>query len=84
FPALTQFLSLDHRSLPVHWVCKPGSPCDIILLSPNHCTEELKFTFRILPWILKRCNSVSVTWTNFPTNVCPDSSARFSLPKLFA
>ncbi|MEQ2249445.1 hypothetical protein ILYODFUR_029354, partial [Ilyodon furcidens] len=53
FPALTQFLSLDHRSLSVHWVCKPGSPCDIILLSPNHCTEELKFTFRILPWILK-------------------------------
>ncbi|MED6252879.1 hypothetical protein ATANTOWER_018605 [Ataeniobius toweri] len=56
FPALTQFLSLDHHSLPVHWVCKPGSPCDIILLSPNHCTEELKFTFRILPRILKRTN----------------------------
>ncbi|MED6248550.1 hypothetical protein ATANTOWER_001845 [Ataeniobius toweri] len=52
--ALTVFLPPDHWTLPVHWVYQPESPCDIILLSPNHLTEEPKFTFRILPWILKR------------------------------
>ncbi|MED6255083.1 hypothetical protein ATANTOWER_004493 [Ataeniobius toweri] len=54
FPVLTQSLSFHHHTLPVYWVCKPESRCDVNLPSPNHCTEEPKFTVCILQLILKR------------------------------
>ncbi|KAK5605827.1 hypothetical protein CRENBAI_005257 [Crenichthys baileyi] len=54
FWTLTLFMPPDLRSLPGHWVYKPESPCDVILLSPKPRTEELKFTFPILQRILKR------------------------------
>ncbi|MED6251400.1 hypothetical protein ATANTOWER_030234 [Ataeniobius toweri] len=53
-PALTLFLSPDHRLLLSHWVCKMGSQSYVGLLPPNDHTEELKFTFLILSQILKR------------------------------
>ncbi|MED6245511.1 hypothetical protein ATANTOWER_004164 [Ataeniobius toweri] len=53
-PALTKFLSPDHLTLPIHWACKPENPCDIVLLSEVHPSEAPKFSFLILPWILRR------------------------------
>ncbi|MEQ2225942.1 hypothetical protein ILYODFUR_022720 [Ilyodon furcidens] len=53
-PALTLFLSHDHRLLISHWVCKPDSQYDVALLPPDDHTEELKFSFLILSQILKR------------------------------
>ncbi|MEQ2284014.1 hypothetical protein AMECASPLE_017321 [Ameca splendens] len=44
----------DFLSLPLHWVYKPESPCDVILLSPNSRTEELKFISSVLQRILRR------------------------------
>ncbi|MED6281616.1 hypothetical protein CHARACLAT_023431 [Characodon lateralis] len=34
-PALTLFLSPDRRLLLSHWVCKPDSQLDIVLLPPD-------------------------------------------------
>ncbi|MEQ2267431.1 hypothetical protein XENORESO_005916 [Xenotaenia resolanae] len=53
-PALTQFMSPNHRTLPVYWAWKPENMCDVVLLSAVHHSEEPKFSFLILPWILKR------------------------------
>ncbi|MED6261623.1 hypothetical protein ATANTOWER_007730 [Ataeniobius toweri] len=52
-PALTLFLSPDHHLLLSHWVCKPDSQCDVALLPPDDHTEEPKFCFLILSWILE-------------------------------
>ncbi|MED6281103.1 hypothetical protein CHARACLAT_017845 [Characodon lateralis] len=52
--ALTQFLSPDHCILPSHWGCKPENLYDVFLLSAVHHIEEPKFSFLILPQILKR------------------------------
>ncbi|MED6243797.1 hypothetical protein ATANTOWER_027048 [Ataeniobius toweri] len=56
FPALTQFLSSDHRTLPTHWVFKADNPylCDVNLLSQENHVEELKISVLDLPWILRR------------------------------
>ncbi|MEQ2223305.1 hypothetical protein ILYODFUR_035393 [Ilyodon furcidens] len=52
--ALTPFVFPDHRILLSHWICRPDSLCDITLLLPDNHTEELRFSFLILPRILKR------------------------------
>ncbi|MEQ2255491.1 hypothetical protein ILYODFUR_014412 [Ilyodon furcidens] len=54
FLVLTQFLSPEPHILHIDWVCKPERLCDIVLLSPDGHTEEPKFSFLSLPWILKR------------------------------
>ncbi|MEQ2312823.1 hypothetical protein AMECASPLE_035181 [Ameca splendens] len=69
FPALTQFLPFDHHTLPVHWVCKPESPLDVILLSPNLRTEEALF--------LSLLFSVFCSATNL--SVCPQRFLSLSL-----
>ncbi|MEQ2310517.1 hypothetical protein AMECASPLE_009783 [Ameca splendens] len=52
--ALTHLLLPDYRTLLTHWEYKPESLCDVVLLSPDHHTEELKFSSLIPQWILKR------------------------------
>ncbi|MEQ2291811.1 hypothetical protein AMECASPLE_016755, partial [Ameca splendens] len=44
-----------------HWVCKPDSQCDVVLLPPDDHTEEPKFSFLILSQILKR-GSYAYRW----------------------
>ncbi|MEQ2235644.1 hypothetical protein ILYODFUR_004392 [Ilyodon furcidens] len=51
---LIQFLSPDYRTLLSHSEYKPESPCDVVLLSLDHHTKELKFSLLISQRILKR------------------------------
>ncbi|MEQ2300984.1 hypothetical protein AMECASPLE_031406 [Ameca splendens] len=55
FPALTQFLSSDHRTLPIHCVCKPATTflCNVNLLSPDNHAEEPKINFLFPQRILR-------------------------------
>ncbi|MEQ2184268.1 hypothetical protein GOODEAATRI_006056, partial [Goodea atripinnis] len=71
-PALTLFLFSGHRIVLSHWVCRPDSPCDVTLLLPDDHTEEPKFSFLILPQILRRGSCAYRWW--FPAKHLPESS----------
>ncbi|MEQ2229643.1 hypothetical protein ILYODFUR_020890 [Ilyodon furcidens] len=52
--ALTLFLSPDHRNLLIHWVCKPENLWSVSQLLPHQHSEELKISFLVPIWVLRR------------------------------
>ncbi|MEQ2273768.1 hypothetical protein XENORESO_008776 [Xenotaenia resolanae] len=54
--ALTQFLSPDHHNQHFHWVNNPENLYDVFQQLPCHHPKELKFSFLVPSWILKRCS----------------------------